>query len=97
MILQDQYICTRYIKAATRPQQARRTPEKINGRVIFFPPFLLRFLPLCSKYAESLPCGFHTTGATRSSSFPGKTDVGYRLSVCPYVCGRTGAAEKNMC
>lgn len=79
MILQYQYICARYIKAATRPQQGRRTPEKINCRV--FSLFFGHTFPSRSKYADSLRCGFHTTGATRSSSFPGKTDVG----VCPFV------------
>lgn len=35
MILQYQYICARYVKAATQPQQAQRTPEKINCRIFF--------------------------------------------------------------
>lgn len=87
MILQYQYICARYIKAATRPQQARRTPEKIN---------CWAFFPLRSKYADSLRRGFHTTGATRSRSFPGKTDVGVCPSVRPSVAGQERPG-KNIC
>lgn len=98
MILQYQYICARYIKAATRPQRAQRTPEKINCRVFFL--FFSRvFFPLRSQYADSLRRGFHTTGATRSSSFPGKTDVALLPSVRPSVRpwqDRSGRG-KNIC
>lgn len=94
MILQYKYIRTRYIRAATRPQQARRTPGKINCSffpVFFSPCIFFFFFSLRSKYADSLRCGFHTTGATRSSSFPGKTDVG----VHPFVLRSAAEHERQ--
>lgn len=54
MILQYKYIRTRYIRAATRPQQARRTPGKINCS--FFPVF---FFPLHLLFF-SFPCALNT-------------------------------------